>query len=1169
MKIPNSNQPKDLYHQMDSFQWNQPWMILRRPGTALALVLLLFSDLPAQAKDSAAKKTNIRGSDQQQQASAPASSLPNVIGCDWGPINRQSDKLDLTVLKQAGMETVVLGVNFGWHGAMRKYLPQKIAGQPYPIRTFWNGRDSYDRESVSEVLNLVKQQHPTARIIFWLQVDTYPEWITENPDEALRNDRGEPFVVNFHFQRAGNDPDPKKREVLAWSFYSQKLREDMRPAIREFIKTVERSPGGDQVVGYLIGGVQDAQFYLWEGPNAAKAKDARAWSDYSKPAVQAWQKWLKKKYGTTQALSAAWNQKIESFDQAAPPPADSLIGTPRFHDPETEEQQRNWKEFIADGRVTLAEDIARMIRESASRPLLIGTSSGDNGARANMTANVRLMNSKELDFVNAPVRYNQRLAPASPGGALAVFDSFRLNNKPILFDLDYRTWKNKNYESRNVGPGYSVSARMVGRTATPEELRNAWLREAGRIVLGGHRVFLDPVEGPETHQDPLIQNEMSVLRNSLVQARTDAGAPTGAEVAVIYDERSTDYLKGALGDLHMTWSSSQRSELDLSGVPYGYYYLEDFKSGKVPAAKLYIFNNLLEIDDSTAAAIEKLKANNNVLCFLQGTGFNLQKKDAARLSKIIGMDVVPGAVAQSSIPSAPTEPLLTGQPAPSFVLPDEWTAFGPFPANSPETPVPADIPAQMEAGGTGKAASQIQRKQGMLDFSPLGQAGAEEVVWAFTRIESPEDREVLIGAGADWWMTWYLNGEKLLDTAGFGNEFPGVSSDNFVFPLRLKKGVNILAVRVKGGARTLRLAAESREEIDQAILRGETEGLKLDPQLGLVVQDPKARRLANYPGTDLCGFAERRHDGWTSIFAGTHSLRRSTIAALAELAKAWRIAPIQYAVAANGKFLMVHPQLSGNVLISLKEPAALSEVNGALPSQAYAKDHLLDLKAYQTYLFALGDKETLPGSTPGNAAPMKPGTLVQFDFTIDPANKPDPKDLRPLVKFPAGESSGLLTGQGIADSHLGVSGNGVPPQSLFLNAAALGAATEEKAVSNDAWFGFKVAPFAGKTVSLQRLELQVERSNGNSPKQYAVYAEVEGRSERVGGGELRDRSGNTNEEFDSYSVDLSPVTLLQKLAAPVTFRVYLFGATDNPQAPGNVRIDNIVLSGKNAEKGGK
>jgi hypothetical protein len=80
---------------------------------------------------------------------------------------------------------------------------------------------------------------------------------------------------------------------------------------------------------------------------------------------------------------------------------------------------------------------------------------------------------------------------------------------------------------------------------------------------------------------------------------------------------------------------------------------------------------------------------------------------------------------------------------------------------------------------------------------------------------------------------------------------------------------------------------------------------------------------------------------------------------------------------------------------------------------------------------------------------------------------------------------------------------------------------------------------------------------------------VDGRTERVGGGDLQNRAGNTNEEFDSYSVDLSPAASLHKLASPVTFQIYLLGATDSPQAPGNVRIDNIILSGKNAESAGQ
>jgi hypothetical protein len=138
-----------------------------------------------------------------------------------------------------------------------------------------------------------------------------------------------------------------------------------------------------------------------------------------------------------------------------------------------------------------------------------------------------------------------------------------------------------------------------------------------------------------------------------------------------------------------------------------------------------------------------------------------------------------------------------------------------------------------------------------------------------------------------------------------------------------------------------------------------------------------------------------------------------------------------------------------------------------------------------------------------------------------------------------------------------------------MNAKAFGAGAEEQMVEKGAWFGFKVSPFAGKMIALERLEFMVQRCSANSPKQFAVYAEVDGRTERVGGGDLRNRTGNTNEEFDSYSIDLRQAALLQKLTRPVTFQIYLLGATDSPEAPGNVRIDNIVLSGKNAENSDK
>ncbi|MFN6015930.1 MAG: hypothetical protein ACK49N_00020, partial [Verrucomicrobiota bacterium] len=135
-----------------------------------------------------------------------------------------------------------------------------------------------------------------------------------------------------------------------------------------------------------------------------------------------------------------------------------------------------------------------------------------------------------------------------------------------------------------------------------------------------------------------------------------------------------------------------------------------------------------------------------------------------------------------------------------------------------------------------------------------------------------------------------------------------------------------------------------------------------------------------------------------------------------------------------------------------------------------------------------------------------------------------------------------------------------------LNAAALLHESEEQALSKAAWFGFKVSPSAGKSLALERLEFQIQRSNENAPKHYAIFAELGGRTERIGGGSLSNRSSNANHEFDPCSVDLSPLASLKNLSAPVTFQIYLFGGVDNPQAPGNVRIDNISLIGKSELK---
>ncbi|MBR7108295.1 MAG: metallophosphoesterase [Lentisphaeria bacterium] len=68
---------------------------------------------------------------------------------------------------------------------------------------------------------------------------------------------------------------------------------------------------------------------------------------------------------------------------------------------------------------------------------------------------------------------------------------------------------------------------------------------------------------------------------------------------------------------------------------------------------------------------------------------------------------------------------------------------------------------------------------------------------AFTTINSPADEERFIGAGADWYFTCYINGEKVLSTEPGGNEFFRISSYNHIGKVKLKKGANHVTLFIR------------------------------------------------------------------------------------------------------------------------------------------------------------------------------------------------------------------------------------------------------------------------------------------------------------------------------------------------------------------------------------
>ena len=103
-------------------------------------------------------------------------------------------------------------------------------------------------------------------------------------------------------------------------------------------------------------------------------------------------------------------------------------------------------------------------------------------------------------------------------------------------------------------------------------------------------------------------------------------------------------------------------------------------------------------------------------------------------------------------------------PGETFALPAEWTVFGPVGWDSPEpdfaamqTP-PAELVIAGERLPSRKAAFDAEHR---LDLGAL-LGGPEEGKTAYLLANCVVDREmeVTLGSGADWWMKWWVKGER-------------------------------------------------------------------------------------------------------------------------------------------------------------------------------------------------------------------------------------------------------------------------------------------------------------------------------------------------------------------------------------------------------------------------
>jgi hypothetical protein len=830
------------------------------------------------------------------------------------------DFIHIAPYRDGGMELLVVSVNCGFFHPEAGY-PER----PHP--PFWVGADRFCADGLEPDLWRSLAVHPDAALIVWLWINPYPAFATEHPDAIIRNVNGDPLVVTSHYLRYDAKGPSATQEQYAISFHSEDFIRDGAAMCAELVKAVERTVPGRRVVGYLIGGGQDAQLYDWNPPDYILARDPLTWGDFSPAARKAWGLWLKKRYGSAEAVAAAWGRPVADLAAAPVPTADDLTGKATLHHPVQGRIMIDWNRFAAESRQHMLSAFAAAVKEAASRPVVVGVCGGDSPARKDLAQTAALMRDPGIDFFLHQPAYSQR-QPGLLGGFNAHLASHALNGKLFFADLDHPTWLVAGGVKMSIGV-ISQTSESRGRAADAAMLAAMWRRDVGALAAAGHGALVHPIlGGPWMYNDPEVVAEFNFLHDLLSSTRPSPVATPPAGIAWINDERSISWLKGGLANIHGAWMRGQQNELMASGVPFAAYYGQDLEDGRVPAAPLILMQNQLSINPQMAASLKKLQGDGRTLVFLQGTGWEqLASGNPDAVEAATGIRLA----LRSAAPGVDVEP----DPAAMALADTAWAPVGPSALRG------VDLLADMPSATTWNPIPDLAAVDGiaLAGGTPDDDRGLR-IRATFTLAEAGP---VSVRVQSDWWSVIEINGQPVVV---IDRITPG-SADRPVWgKVNLTAGTHRLEGRVVSGSAGFRLGI--------ALNLGEPSIGQLqaydEDALGITVVDPRATVHGRYRDGKVA-FATVDHGTWRSVFVGSWTLASGLVNQLAADAGAWVACPSGLAVVSRGgDLLVVHALRDGPIPITLPTPAALEPI-GPGAASATSRSHDLDMRRGETRLY--------------------------------------------------------------------------------------------------------------------------------------------------------------------------------------------------------------------------
>jgi len=510
---------------------------------------------------------------------------------------------DITAFGNAGVNLVSVAVQLG---------QSRYAYVPASSKPIWGGKGQVNTDVVDEIILSVLRRNPQANIILELWAYPYREWGDENPDEIVRNDKGQ-RGYGIWGNLTGYTDDLEKvgtSQNKAWwypSYQSEKWRADSQAAFKTIAEHLKTSVYGKAVVGFFISGGQDLRFDPF-------------FYDYSKPSERTFREWTLKKYGSVENVAKAWNQPLTSPEQIKVPhfEAQQMEALKPY---QTSGPLLDYREFKDEGSWSLRDGYARAVKEGIGKPVV--------ALAYNSPISKYFLPSQYVDGSGAMTYYPYR----NPGYSVGWFpgDGYKYHQKMFLQEVDLRSYIGSRY------PG--IQQTWIGAGLTPETWDAIHRKMIGASLAQGSgwwyydmgRYFADAALHERIGQTYKVAKRLTTMPTPTRQA----------DVCLIARDAPDPFLSGRFTAIDFG-NDYQKMMLESSGVPLEKHYLEDVLANpNLQNFKVYIFQHLSSITQEQRRQIkEKLLNKNRTIVWMGDTGYISENgKSVQMMSQLIGMNI--------------------------------------------------------------------------------------------------------------------------------------------------------------------------------------------------------------------------------------------------------------------------------------------------------------------------------------------------------------------------------------------------------------------------------------------------------------------------------------------------------------------------------------------------